>query len=358
MRLFFHFTLIFIFFLFGYSLPSLAMEKIFYVLHHKPDATRNKPISSFTTMTKQNKHINILISQAYQVQQDGSVSGFLDEEVVNFVRNNKNLKLMAMVTNANFNKDTTHTFLTNRRAQEKAINALIELCHQQHLYGVQFDFEMMPHTDREILTAFYQLAAEKLHQQRLAVSFAVAPILTDSEFASAFQQRIYENWAGAYDIGEIGKSADFITIMAYNQHVGKMTPGPNASISWVEQVIKYALKHVPARKLSLGIPAYSGVWYMGINPGSTNGKVSIQHDEISYQKALALLAKNHAKQQWNASGKFYYAFYENRWANQYVFIEDAKSFKEKVKLAKKYKLRGISVFRIGTEDPAIWRVLQ
>jgi spore germination protein YaaH len=42
--------------------------------------------------------------------------------------------------------------------------------------------------------------------------------------------------------------------------------------------------------------------------------------------------------------------------NKYLFIENAKSFSAKYALAIQYQLYGISVFRIGIEDPGIWNV--
>ncbi len=42
---------------------------------------------------------------------------------------------------------------------------------------------------------------------------------------------------------------------------------------------------------------------------------------------------------------------------RFLFLEDQRSFSAKLKLAKFFHLRGISVFRLGTEDPRIWQKL-
>jgi spore germination protein YaaH len=40
---------------------------------------------------------------------------------------------------------------------------------------------------------------------------------------------------------------------------------------------------------------------------------------------------------------------------EHLWIEDARAFEAKLELVRKYKLRGYSVWVLGTEDPAVWR---
>jgi spore germination protein len=41
-----------------------------------------------------------------------------------------------------------------------------------------------------------------------------------------------------------------------------------------------------------------------------------------------------------------------------LYLEDARSFTAKMALVKKYHFRGISVWRLGHEDPDVWKQLQ
>ena len=140
--------------------------------------------------------------------------------------------------------------------------------------------------------------------------------------------------------------------MAYNQHPNGTIPGPNASIDYVRAAIKNALKTIPANKLSLGIPTYSLYWF------SSDETIRARQAEISYADANFLLKKYQPKLRWDAKQKVHYAIYERNWLNEYIYLEDLSSFKEKIALAKHYKLRGISVFRIGTEDDRVWAFLK
>ena len=57
---------------------------------------------------------------------------------------------------------------------------------------------------------------------------------------------------------------------------------------------------------------------------------------------------------WDDNNKGNYAIFQRHFMNEYLFVEDARSFQAKVGLARKYHLRGMSVFALGFEDPAMW----
>lgn len=324
-----------------------SMENVFYVLHDKHD----KAIAQLQN------HVSlhpIIIAQSYHVNQHGSVTGDIDFDLLRFSKL-KAIPIMAMITNSNFDDKEVHAFLENTIAQDAALNQLLDLCRKNSLYGLQFDFEMIRLHDKEALTKFYQHAAELLHKNGFKVSFAVAPTLVDSHFPSFYQERLYEVWQGAYDLKKLGTYADFITIMAYDQHADGTVPGPIAGFVWTELVIKHALKFIPSEKLSLGLPTYSGFWYMNMNPKTK--KISMANSSIGYDILQFILKKFHPHVQWDSVSKVNYTFFEYNSLYKYIFIENEKSFKAKLQLAKKYKLRGISVFRLGIEDPKVWGVI-
>ena len=341
------------FFLFCFSLSTFALENLVYVLRsNSPDMITNTK-NMLADLENYHKKINIIVSQAYQVDERGIVWGFIDPKVLADVKK-YSMKLMPMITNAGFDKHKTHQFLSSPAAQKRAINYILKACKQNNYYGVQFDFEMISLDDKDVLTEFYQTAAKALHQAGLVVSFAVAPLLTDDVPAkSDFLKKRYVTWEGAYDLKLLGESADFLTIMAYNQHEQGTAPGPTASAQWVDAVIQFALQYVPANKISLGIATYSGYWYTG----ASSGRIYLHMADMSYDKVNYLLERYHATLQWDDKDKVNYAMYEHNWLNEYIFVEDAKSFAAKLALAKKYHLRGISIFYIGIEDPNLWREL-
>lgn len=336
------------------SVPCFGMEKAFYILRNSSHIKTQFDKTSFASLANNHQSINILISQAYHINARGKVSGFVDEDVITFTQQN-NIKLLALITNAGFDNETAHAFLTNRAAQKNALESILNFCQTNRFAGVQLDFEGVSIKDKANLTRFYQQAYNLLHDNGFIVSFAIVPLVADGKQPTDFQQRKYDNWGGAYDLKTLGEYSDFITIMAYDQHTKGTTPGPTANIHWVEAAIKYTLRFIPANKVSLGVPTYSGYWYIR---NRSNGHINVTMDDISYSQADKILKKVNAKLNWDNVNKINYVFYQRDWLNEYLFVENERSFKAKLDLAEKHHLRGISVFNLGNEDPKIWAVLK
>ena len=60
---------------------------------------------------------------------------------------------------------------------------------------------------------------------------------------------------------------------------------------------------------------------------------------------------------WNDEQQVPYAIFDNAGLFEYIYFEDARSFKAKQDIMKKYKLRGFSTWVLGAEDPEIWNLL-
>lgn len=327
-----------------------AYENAFYILHSKSPTEIKAMRRQLEKLEREAKKISLLISQSYHIDEFGVLQGYLDDEVKAFSQKH-HIPLLAMVTNQAFDPHKAHLFLSNKKAKETALNTLIKALQKEHLQGVQFDFEGIKLEDRNLLTAFFLEASKKLHQHKYLVSIAVIPKETNGPFASEMEKRRFENWSGAYDLKKLQGAMDFITIMAYDQHGQGTLPGPIAGFKWVQQVIKVALKEIPCDKISLGLPSYSGYWYL---PTETHDRLAVRFRQVDYHETALLKTKYHFHWQWDTANQVHFAYFQHHWLNDYLFIEDSSSFKAKYKLMKRYHLRGMSLFRIGSEDQRIW----
>lgn len=334
------------------SINALAWENLCYTLRYSSPAAAQGLSTILNTINEHGTDIQVLVSQAYRIDVNGNVQNTFNPQLLNSAKQH-HIKFMPLVSNPT-QEILTHGFLQSKAAQQRAIQSITQACLENHLYGVQIDFENVSSLDKSALTKFYQTLAKALHQKGFAISIAITPRISEDAGHSAYQLARYTHWTGAFDYKALGASSDFVTLMAYDQHEGATTPGPIASVPWSEAVVKHALKYIPAQKISLGIPTYSGFWKT-----ARNGKgISARGQQIEYAKVQHLLNTFQQTLHWDNVAKVYYTFYEQDELNEFIFAEEARSFAAKYDVAKKYHLRGVSVWRLGIEDPKIWEVMR
>jgi spore germination protein YaaH len=295
--------------------------------------------------------ISIVSPQVFSIDSLGVIWGSVDPRVVARARE-KHVKIVPLVMNPGFDQPTIHHILITPDVRHRAVENLVALCTRNHFDGLQFDIENVNVADRDAFTSFIREAAEALHRARCSVSAAVVPRTSDDPGPTDYHRWIYENWRGVYDYKALADALDFISYMTYAQHTGGTPPGPVAGYTWMEDALRFVLSlGVPPDKISLGIPSYSDWWYPSYDAQSG---ARMRGNDISFATAMGLLAHYDVKPVWDDRDKTAYAFWSNAGVNEFAWIEDARAFAAKIALARKYKLRGYSVWVLGTEDPAVW----
>jgi spore germination protein YaaH len=295
--------------------------------------------------------ISIVAPQVFTVDTLGVISGSVDPRVVARAHE-QGVKVVPLVMNPGFDQPTIHRILTVPDVRRRTIENLVALCVRNRFDGLQFDIENVNVADRDALTSFMRASAEALHRARCSVSAAVVPRTSDDPGPTSYHRWIFENWRGAYDYKALADALDFISYMTYAQHTGGTPPGPVAGYTWMEDALRFVLSlGVPPDKISLGVPSYSDWWYPSYDAA---GGARMRGSDISYATAMGLLDRYGVKPRWDDRDKTAYAFWSNAGVNEFAWIEDARAFAAKVDLARKYKLRGYSVWVLGTEDPRVW----
>ena len=110
-------------------------------------------------------------------------------------------------------------------------------------------------------------------------------------------------------------------------------------------------------KLSLGHGIYYGLGAYTSSILFLNLGISGLISETLDAEAIGRAERFGAVLKWDDREKVSIAVYENDGLYEYIFIEDARAFRAKLALARKHKVRGISVWRLGHEDPAVWKEL-
>lgn len=308
---------------------------------------------SYASLQKNIGKISVLAPSAYFVDNQGIVWGDVDPRVRELAKRHR-VHVMPLLVNAGFDQPALHQLLSNPAARARAIASMVDVVRRHDYWGFQVDFENVNVDDREHLTAFYREAADAMRRLGKKISIAVVHRPDEQAGPSRYHKWLFANWRAGYDLKALGDAGDFISIMTYSQHTRRTPPGPNASLPWAEEVVKYFLQHVPANKLSLGIPTGAMHWYTSQEDKITPEMARSYSTVLSYNWAMGMIERHRARLIWDDEQKVSYAFFPNGGTWEWIFVEDARSFRAKVDLMNRYKLRGYSVWVLGPEDPAVW----
>jgi len=275
------------------------------------------------------------------VNEEGLVLNKADERYVADAHEKK-YKVWALLSNG-FDRELTKKILQNEKAQQNIIRQVALYVSLYNLDGINLDFENVYEEDKEKLTFFVQQLATVLREQNVTLSIDIT-LPSSSSF-----------WSRCYDRRELGRIADFVMVMAYDEH-SRLSPvsGSVASLGWVDKGLAATLVEVPKEKLIMGIPFYTREWEETVKEGS----VKVQSRTLSMAQAEQKITDNHAKPVWLEDKGQFYAEYAKEDKRYRIWLEDGASIKLKAELVHKYGLAGVASWRKDFETEEIWDILK
>lgn len=243
-----------------------------------------------------------------------------------------------MFTNSNMSE--TSKMLSDYKSRENVINQIIKYIKQYNLDGINIDFEGMYETDKDNFSRFLIEIRPRLNEIGAVLSVDV----TAPDGAP--------EWSLCYDRYTIGKVADYVMFMAYDQYgVSATKAGTTAGHNWVEANVKKFLgqEEVKAEKLILGIPFYTRVW-KEINGNVISSVVNIGN--------VNNLIPSNATKTWDEDLQQYYVEYKKGGATYKIWVEDEKSIEAKLDLVSKYNLGGAAYWEYDRATNSIWNLIE
>jgi len=331
----------------------------------------------------------------YTLKQDGTLSdnGKLDEEPwKSFIVQARSKGVRVIPTVMSSDRALMERILGNQKTRVALEDEIAGLVKEKGYDGIDIDFEGKSYETRDSFSTFL-----KGLYQRMGKKWVMCTIETRIPLADQYYGVEQPAGAGQYanDLKAINKYCDRVRIMAYDQQgidlklkedAGPRLYAPVGDPAWVEKVVSHMSKDIPKSKILIGIPTYGYeyavttyanneyvydvLWTFnpgyagplaqqyGITPeraywgemafsyvplgGSTTPPVSGATQALAVAAAASGLATQH-----NTNLTF-----------RYVVWPDEVSVQQKIDLAKKLGVRGVSVFKFdGGQDPDIWRVL-
>jgi len=257
-----------------------------------------------------------------------------------------------------------HKTFSDPMLRSKHVDNIVAMLVQNDFSGVDIDYEGKDIADRDNFSLFLKSLHEKLQSsQGRTLNCTVEARTQDSPPADLTGIRAM---SFANDFSALNHFCDSVTIMAYDQVFqihrvkvfednGSAPAAPNADNAWVQDNIEYALKFIAPEKLILGVSTYG--WEFRVEK-IANGYHYTRVRSVSYQDAMALAASVGATPTRTTGGELSFA-YKASDGQHLVTIDDGESVSDKIALAKKFGLKGISLFKIdGLTDPKVFEVLK
>ena len=329
------------------SVHAQALERLFYYVDRE---------DSYQSLLRNIDQITVLGPQVYTVDSLGIVFGELDSRVLALAKAHR-VKVMPLVVNEAFNQPALRKLLADTAARARATRSLVQLCQQNGYWGIQFDIENVNIQDRDMLSAWYRETANALHRGGFTLSIAVVHRTEDNAGPTAYHRFLQDSWRAGYDLAALAQAGDFISLMTYSENTRRTPPGPVAALPWMRENIEYFLKFVPREKLSLGIPTYGDHWYSR-EDRTIPERARSWSETVGWTGGSGIAERHGAVMQWDGVAGVPFAYFSNGGVYEWVFLENARSFREKLNLVRSYRLRGFSVWVLGPEDPGIWDVLK
>ncbi len=286
---------------------------------------------------------------------EGNVTSLADSDYVNYAHQSR-LEVWAVLRDfhGGINSyDETYEVLSHTSRRTKVINQVIAEAIQYDIDGINLDFELVSAECGQHYIQFVRELSVRCRQNGLVLSV---------------DNYVPQPYNAHYDIEEQGQVADYVVIMAYDEHTdGSYEAGSVASIGYLENGISDALKSVSADKLIAGVPFFTRLWFetpktedelaaeAGTEAASYPDKVTSQAYGMS--DAAELVANAGVKAEWDENTKQNYAQWDADGGTYKIWLEDLQSLEEKLKVIRKNNLAGVAEWSLGMEESGVWDLI-
>ncbi|MHB9002659.1 MAG: glycosyl hydrolase family 18 protein [Coriobacteriia bacterium] len=282
-------------------------------------------------------HIDVLMPMWYHLGSNGYLT-FDDRQAVRVNQiikaKNPGMKVMPIVNNYDkatekWNAPAISKLIASPTDRKVIAERIVSTIANAGYDGVNIDFESFTEADRANLVAFMAELYPLAKAANLEVSMDVIVM------------------SKTYDHAGLSRHVDYLIPMMYDEHWKTSPAGPISSIPWFDKALKRFLEQVPADKVMVGLGTYSYDW----------GQPGKRATSLTYQKAMAI-ARTQNKTVGLSEPALNSSFsYTASGITRSVWMLDAMSAFNHASVASDLDVRGYAIWRLGAEDPSLWKVL-
>jgi peptidoglycan-N-acetylglucosamine deacetylase len=245
--------------------------------------------------------------------------------------------VFAMVSNydstrSGFDTRRLRRLLESPDNRRRVLDQLTDAVTRYGLAGVTVDFENVPDDLNAAVVDFVHRLDKALDRvNRLTTEALPVDLAPD--------------WLYRY-----AAANDFVFLMAYDEHYGRGDAGPVASQGWYVKSAREALDHVPPGKAILAVGAYGYDW--------NDADPAAAGTEMTFQDVMTAARDHDAQVRFDSVSLNPYVTWTDPDSTDHVvwFLDAATAYNQR-RAGAALKVAGQAVWRLGSEDPAVWGVL-
>ncbi len=238
----------------------------------------------------------------------------------------------------NFNKGEkvqSEILFSSTSVRKRLIEALIKDIKAYDIDGINLDVESIKEEAGPHYVQFIRELSVSCRKEGIILS-------VDNTVPAAY--------SSFYNREEQGRVADYVIIMAYDEHYAGGEAGSVASLGYVRKGIEDTLKLVPKEKFINGIPFYTRVWKE--EAGTTTAT------SLGIGAAKAWVQEHGMALEWDEETGQYYGQLREGSAVYRLWMEEEQSLTRKMDLIRENNLAGVACWKLGFETPKLWKIVK
>ena len=260
----------------------------------------------------------------------------IDQKALELIHSDKPdtkvLPLLQNYKNEQWDSSAIAKALGSETAKQKLITSLLKVIDEYKFGGIAIDIEEVPAEDQMRLFGFIKDLHAQFEQRGLVLAQAVPFDNPDWNYA-------------AY-----ASETDYLMLMAYDQHWATSEPGPIAGQVWFETVLKKRMSELAPSKTIVCFGNYAYNWTKGTREAED---ISFQDAVLTAQESLE--SPSDIKFE-STDRNPHFKYTEDDGKDHEIWFLDAATGFNQIKAAESYKVAGLALWRLGSEDPSLWKV--
>src|SRR5438477_6416760 len=216
--------------------------------------------------------------------------------------------------------------------QDRFIQRVLSVLRNAKAAGVVVDWQQIDPAYKKDITGFIDKFADALHDDNKELWLCVQPS----------QELDY------IDFEALSDNVDRFVAMLFDETSDTDPPGPIASRSWFEGWVHVLLEDSDTKQWIFTIGSYGYDWTIGAKKA----------EMISFSEAMSR-ANDAEIESAEVQGPGYspYFYFQDEDKEHAVWFQDAVTFLNQLREVRDKKAGGFALYRLGSEDPAIWDAL-